>query len=175
MPATNDAVLTVQYQYYSNIWVAAADNLGILKQISFGSLGKINGVRGFDWTPDGRIVYKAEVDQSETIWARDADRSHQKQLLPAGFTNNHLSVTGDGRYVVFESNRSGSAEVWRATIDGSDLRQLTKGGNNSEPHASPAGRWVVYKSTGDGLRALWRISVDGGEPTRLTEKAASWP
>jgi DNA-binding winged helix-turn-helix (wHTH) protein/Tol biopolymer transport system component len=175
MPATSDAVLTVQYQYYSNIWVATANNLGDAKQISFGSLGRVDGVRGFDWTPGGQIVYKAEADQNQTIWSMNAAGGDQKQLLPAGYTNSNLSVSSDGRYVIFESNRSGGSEVWRASMDGSDIRQLTTGGNNSEPHASPAGNWVIYKSRRDDLRALWRISIDGGEPRQLTERSASWP
>ena len=175
MPANDDAVLTVQYQYYANIWVAPAGDLEMARQISFGSLGKIDGVRGFDWTPDDRIVYKANVDQSQTIWSMDAGGGNQRQLLPTGYSNNNLSVTADGRYVVFESNRSGSSEVWRASIDGSDMRQLTTGGENYEPHASPASEWIVYRAAGNNLGALWRISVDGGEPLRLTERAASWP
>jgi Tol biopolymer transport system component/DNA-binding winged helix-turn-helix (wHTH) protein len=175
MPTSNDAVLTVQYQYYSNIWVTPADNSGGAKQISFGSLGRIDGVRGFDWTPDGHIVYKANVDNSQTIWAMDASGGSQKQLLPNGYTNNNLSVTYDGQYVVFESNRGGKAEIWLASIDGSDIRQLTNGGNNSQPHSSPAGKWIVYKAANDDVGALWRISVDGGTPTRLTERGANWP
>jgi len=175
MPAASDAVLTVQYQYYSNIWVAPAADLGSAKQISFGSLGRVDGVRGFDWTPGDQIIYKAEADQNQTIWSMNAAGGDQKQLFPTGYTNSNLSVSSDGRYVVFESNRSGGSDVWRASIDGSDIRQLTTGGNNSEPHASPAGNWVIYKSRRAELSALWRISIEGGEPRQLTERAASWP
>ena len=171
----NKSLLAVQGQHQSNIWIAPAEDLGAAKQITFDLLGRMNGWDGLDWTPDGRVIFTAHVDQSLTLWAVDADGSNKKQLLPPGYMNEQPTVTGDGRYIVFQSNRSGSSEIWRANVEGGDMRQLTRGGNNSQPHASPDGRWVVYKSGSDDLGALWRISIDGGTPARLLDKGASWP
>jgi len=169
----NNALLTMQAQGYTNIWVAPADELSGAKQITFGT--RNIGSYGLDWTPDSRIVHTAYVGQSQTIWAMDAGGGTQKQLLPTGHTDNSLSVTVDGRYLVFQSNRGGGFEVWRADADGSKMQQLTTGGNNSQPHVSPDGKWIVYKSDREGSGALWRVSIDGGEPARVTEQAASWP
>lgn len=104
------------------------------------------------------------------IWTMGADGSYQKQLTSAGHRDLHLSTTADGRYMIFCSNRSGTFEIWRAHPDGSDLKQLTSNGNNSEPNVSPDGRWVVYMSARDGVRTLWRVGIEGGEPVRLTEQ-----
>jgi WD40 repeat protein len=109
------------------------------------------------------------------IWTMGADGSYQKQLASAGHRDLHLSTTADGRYMIFCSNRSGTFEIWRAHPDGSDLKQLTSNGNNSEPNVSPDGRWVVYMSARDGVRTLWRVGIEGGEPVRLTEQPVSWP
>ena len=173
LSAVNDSLLTIQAQGYTNIWVAPAHELSRAKQITFGT--RSLGSYGLDWTPDSRIVYTAYVDQSQTIWAMDAGGGAQKQLLPTGHTDNSLSVTTDGRYLVFQSNRGGGFEVWRSEADGSEMRQLTTGGNNTQPHVSPDSKWVVYKSDREGVGALWRVSIDGSEPVRLTEKPASWP
>jgi Tol biopolymer transport system component len=175
LAADNNSLLAVRAQTQSNIWIAPSDDLSKAKQITFDSVGRINGGNGLDWTPDRRIVFTAFVDQSRTFWTVDAEGSNQKQLLPSGHVNDQLTVTADGRYIVFQSDRSGSSEIWRANIDGSDIRQLTTGGNNSQPHVSPDGRWVVYKSGSDDLGALWRISIDGGTPALVLEKGASWP
>ena len=85
----------------------------------------------------------------------------------------HVSATADGRYMVFQSTRSGGYEVWRARIDGNDLKQLTSGGQNREPHVSPDGKWVAYTSIRNGLPTLWRVTIDGGEPVQLTDKPSS--
>jgi Tol biopolymer transport system component len=76
--------------------------------------------------------------------------------------------------MVFHSDRSGSLEILRANVDGSDLNQLTTAGGNSEPSLSPDGRWVVYTSQRNGKSTLWRVAIDG-EATQLTEKPSSFP
>src|SRR4029079_6982461 len=84
-------------------------------------------------------------------------------------------VTGDGHFLVFESNRSGASEIWRTNIDGTDPKRLTTCGRNYQPGVSPDGKWVVYRSTCEADPGLWRISIEGGNPVRLTEKSGSWP
>lgn len=173
LAADGKSLLAVRVQTQSNIWIAPSDDLSNAKQITFDSVGRINS--GLDWTPDRRIVFTAFADRSRSAWAMDAEGRNQKQLLPSGYINDQLTITGDGRYIVFHSDRNGRSEIWRANIDGSDIRQLTTGGNNSQPHVSPDGGWIVYKSGSDDVGALWRISIDGGNPELLLEKGASWP
>ena len=175
LAADSRSLLAVRAQTQSNIWIAPSNDLINAKQITFDSLGRLNGGSGLDWTPDRRIVFTAFVDQSVTLWTVDSDGGSQKQLLPSGNVNDQLSVTTDGRYIVFHSDRHGGSEIWRANIDGGDMKQLTTGGNNSQPHVSPDGKWVVYRSGNDDLGTLWRISLDGGTPARILAKAASWP
>jgi Tol biopolymer transport system component len=88
--------------------------------------------------------------------------------------DSQMCVTADGRYVVFQSNRNGGVEIWRANADGSGLKQLTTGGGNSLPSVSPDSRWVVYHANRGGNYGLRRISIDGGEVTQLTDRPASW-
>jgi Tol biopolymer transport system component len=103
----------------------------------------------------------------------DADGQNQKQLTSSGYRDSNVSLTADGRYMVFQSNRSGEYEIWRARTDGSEMKQLTSGGRNKEPQVSPDGKWVVYTSLREGLWSLWRISIDGGKPGRITNKPSS--
>jgi Tol biopolymer transport system component/DNA-binding winged helix-turn-helix (wHTH) protein len=174
MSADGNELLAFQAQQLSNIWVAPADNLAQARQITFDSLGQLKGWNGLDWTPDGRIVVTGFVGRSETLWALNADGSNPKQIIPENRISNNLSLSDDGRVLIFDSNRSGSTEIWRADGDGANLRQLTTGGRNSQPHVSPDGKLVVYRSSREGTGALWSISTEGGEPIRITEKSAEW-
>lgn len=168
-------LLTIQDQRITGLWVAPADHLGRKKQVASGSFGRCEGCSGLAWMPDGSLIYTVGVNGSASIWTMDADGGNQKQLTSNGHVDIYLSVTDDGRYVVFQSNRSGSWEIWRANTDGSDMKQLTAGGMNEQPHVSPDGRWVVYTSLRDGLQTVWRVSIEGGEPVRLSDDPASWP
>lgn len=174
LSADNEALLTIQQQHYSNIWIAPAGDLSAAKQITFDSVGKLNGWNGLDWTIDGRIIFTGLINKNETIWAMNADGANQKQLVPENGISVNPSVSDDGKFAVFDSNRSGSLEIWRASLDGSDLKQLTTGGRNTQPHVAPDGKSVIYRCSREDARGLWRISIEGGAAMRLTEKPAEW-
>lgn len=93
----------------------------------------------------------------------------------AGSFEQRPSVTADGRFIVFQSNRTGEWEIWRANIDGSNLQQLTSGGGNSSPQASPDGEWVVYSSGRENKTSIWRVPLKGGVSVRLTDQGCSYP
>ncbi len=159
---------TIQATRESSIWVAPADDIATARQITFGSSGH-EGWFGIDWMPDGRIVYVARIDQGLALWMMDADGGNAKQITSAGFLDERPSVTADGRYIVFQSNRSGSAEIWRMTADGDELKQLTFDGRNSFPHTTPNGHTVLYTHNADGANSVWSISIEGGEAARIVE------
>lgn len=174
LSADDSKLLVFQTQHYSNIWVAPGDNPAAAKQITFELLGKRSGWDTVEWTADGRIAYTAFSSESETFLTIDADGKDSKQLIPEVRTNTHLNFSADGQKMVFNSNRSGSWEIWTANGDGSNLRQLTAGGNNFQPAVSPDGNWVIYRSLQNGAGFLWRVPSGGGEPVQFTEKPASW-
>jgi len=168
-------LLATQDQRITNVWVAPNSDLSQSKQITFSSIGRRDGWNNLDWVPDGKLLYGAIVRGSLTIWTMGAHGDNPKQLTSAGHMDQYLSVPADGRYMVFESNRSGDTEIWRANTNGDDMRQLTRGGDNAKPHVSPDGKWIVYESFRDGLRTIWRVSIEGDEPVRLADRPASWP
>jgi Tol biopolymer transport system component len=174
LPSGGSDLLAVQVQQQSNVWVAPADDLSAAKQITFASIGQENGWYGLQWMPDGRIIYTKLDEKGVSIWTMGADGNNQKQLIPSGGDNLYPAVTGDGRFVVFQSNRNGVPAIWRADIDGGNLVQLTHDEVAGQPALSPDGKWIVYDSEQTDSHDLRRISTKGGEPIRLSEKALSW-
>jgi Tol biopolymer transport system component len=173
--ADGNSLLATQLKLESNFWIAAADNLPQAKQITFSSINGVYGLSGFDWTPDNRVVFTAGIDRTVALYSMNADGSDIRPITSAGFYDQRPSVTTDGRYIVFQSNRGGSTEIWRVNIDGSDPRQLTTGGRNHSPGTTPDGKFVVYLSIREGRDFIWRVSIDGGDPVRMTDKEYSDP
>jgi len=159
------------------IYTSAGGELRNSGNIFEGTRFRSEGRHGLAIAPDGKILFTANTGDSRSIWEIDAAGKGQRQLTPSqkNSFDQQLSVTADDRFLVFESNRSGASEIWRANRDGSDLRQITSGGGDIEPTLSPDGRRVYYIAERDGRSQLMSVSIDGGETQQLTAEKSYWP
>lgn len=175
LPASGDAILTIVHRQLTNIWIAPADDLSGARAITFSAFGKYDGYGGMDFTPDGKILYTNSDTESAFLSQINADGSGSKPLTAPGHIDSVLSVSGDGRYVVFHSNRNnGDFDIWRMDVDGGNPKQLTFGGKNYQPFLSADSHWVYYKSWEKDVGELRRVALDGGEPEILNDKETSW-
>ncbi len=101
------------------------------------------------WSPDGRtLVYTGGRDKEFDIYSIPADGSGAEvKLTDFKGLDDGPEFTPDGKYLYFNSVRSGSMQIWRMKPDGKDPEQLTNDGwNNWFPHVSPDGQWVAFIS-----------------------------
>jgi Tol biopolymer transport system component len=103
----------------------------------------------------------------------DADGANRRQLTTDFHRDVKPSVTLDGRYVVFESNRTGQDHIWRMDIDGRNEEQLTNGHVERDPLCSADGKWVVYNTWETGKQTNSKVAIEGGQAIQLTESEAS--
>ena len=92
------------------------------------------------WSPNGQFLvfswirhYGPGAPGAQDIYIMDVAGKQWVQLTHDGGRNDFPSWSPDGRHVVFQSNRSGSLQIWTMLADGSNQKQLTTSGNNSEP------------------------------------------
>ncbi len=167
--AETGALVTLQTDAVSNVWILPGSDAGRAQQITLGSGKNVVGC----WTPDGKIVYLSDASGNFDIWIMDADGKNQKQLTSDPAIDTLPAVSPDGRYIVFCSNRgsnAGSFNLWRMNIDGSNAKQLTTGGIDFWPVFTGDGQWVIYNHLSGAERSvLWKVPVEGGEPAKLTE------
>ncbi|PYS99207.1 MAG: hypothetical protein DMF63_14170 [Acidobacteria bacterium] len=169
------SIVSVELRQMNNIAVAPVDNLSNFRMITNGSFGRYDGLWGMDFTPDGKIMFTSSDSSSQVISVMDPDGSNVKQLTAAGHVNSALSVTPDGRFVVFLSYRGETAEIWRMNSDGSNSIQLTHAERAYQPFISADGRWVYYVNASPSMEGrLQRVPIDGGDAQTMTEKRASW-
>ncbi len=76
----------------------------------------------------------------------------------------------DGTRIVFQSNRTGIAQIYIMNADGSDLKQLTDYPRGAEtPVWSPDGRSIVYGAyVGDDNNDVFIMNPDGSSRKQLT-------
>ncbi len=92
------------------------------------------------WSPNGQFLafawvrhYGPGAPGASDIYVMDIASKQWVQLTHDGGRNDFPSWSPDGRHIVFQSNRTGKTQVWTMLADGSDPKQLTTQGENSQP------------------------------------------
>jgi Tol biopolymer transport system component/phage shock protein PspC (stress-responsive transcriptional regulator) len=121
------------------------------------------------WSADGRLV----IPQAPDIRLVNPAGGETVLFSDAEHISDQVSTCAGGKYYVFRTvGRSGKVaqNLWRMDSNGSNLKQLTFGLNESEPECARDGQWVFYVDRGDN-KAIKRVSIEGGEPETLIKEA----
>jgi TolB protein len=110
------------------------------------------------WSPDGKyLLYTGGRKVKDvTHWdiyraASDGSGTEVKLTNSMGL-NDGPEYSPDGKYIYFNSTRSGKMQIYRMNADGSDTKQLTNDEyNNWFPHVSPDGKWLCIISYVDEI------------------------
>lgn len=117
-----------------------------------------------------RLAFVSGEDRGE-IWRVDTRTGLVRSVLaPATVEQKGPDISPDGKRVAFESERSGSHEVWVANLDGSEAVQLSnfhQTGFTGTPRWSPDGRRIVFDSRVSGKPALYLVDPATALPKQI--------
>ena len=95
------------------------------------------------WSPNGQFLtfswirhYGPGAPGAWDIYLMDIASKQIVQLTHDGGRNDFPSWSPDGRHIVFQSSRSGSEQIWTMLADGTNQKQLTVSGSNTQPNWS---------------------------------------
>jgi Tol biopolymer transport system component len=124
---------------------------------------------------DGRRLAYAAYTRTANVWSTSippsgAARLSRSQPVTTGSQEiEAFDVSADGRWLVFDSDRSGIQQLYRMPLQGGEVEQLT---SDLEPAMAPAvsrdGREIVYHTFRRGIRQLFVLPVEGGTPVQIT-------
>jgi TolB protein len=98
---------------------------------------------------------------------------HARALLPRPALDYNASLSADGVWVVFTSERSGNADIYRARLDGSHLEQLTNDkAFDDQAVLSPDGRTLAFVSSRSGQADIWLLDLRSHALRNLTNAPA---
>ena len=85
-----------------------------------------------------------------------------------------LSLSPDGRWLAYDSNRGGNQDIYKVSVDGGEPIQLTRDpADDFAPEWSPDGREIVFYSFRNGNRDLFVTDADGRELEQVTTSDGS--
>ena len=95
------------------------------------------------WSPNGQFLvfswirhYGPGAPGAQDIYIMDIASKQWVQLTHDGGRNDFPSWSPDGRHIIFQSSRSGSEQIWTMLADGTNQKQLTFTGGNTQPNWS---------------------------------------
>ena len=118
-----------------------------------------------------RILFDRLGPKEMALYVAKADGSEERPLLSAaGGMDYNPAYSADGKWIVFTSERNGSADLYRVREDGKGLERLTDDPAYDDQAAfSPDGRQIVFVSSREGGHAnLWILEVATHKAKRLT-------
>ncbi len=120
-----------------------------------------------------RLVY-AQVRHAGSIWqlelsGRAKPLGPTKKLISSSLGEGYARVSPSGKFITFQSRRSGSPEVWVCDRDGSNPVQLTSfgGAQIGPPSWAPDSSRIVFDVRTADKPELYIVSIDGGPPKRF--------
>ncbi|MDR0541840.1 MAG: transporter [Dysgonamonadaceae bacterium] len=99
------------------------------------------------WSPDEKtLAYCADRNGNFDVYTIPADGGLETRLTTAEGLDDGPEFSPCGKYIWFNSVRSGLMQVWRMNADGSEQTQMTfdTDRNSWFPHVSPDGEKVTY-------------------------------
>ena len=130
------------------------------------------------WSPNGRYATYTSFLYHKKTKTRNADlflydfKTNKRWLLSyQKGINSGGAFTPDSDSVFFRISKRGSSDIYRSSLDGKRLTQITngpRGAMNVEPSISPDGQKVAFSSDRSGKPMIYTMNVNGKNVKRLT-------
>ena len=133
------------------------------------------GVLSIALSADGRRLAYSTYTARANLWSLPipargpVDTSSARVLTSENQIIEAASVSRDGRWLLFDSNRYQSGDIFRMPIGGGAVERLTTdAAEEFAPDLSPDGKEVAYHSFRAGTRDIFIKPLDGGPAQQIT-------
>jgi Tol biopolymer transport system component len=148
------------------LWELTVD--GQMTQLPFGDQGSAPAIAA----RNGRLAYVRDR-KTVDIWRVDLTAAHPEETAIRLIDSTRSQMTPryspDGAHIAFQSNRSGSMEIWTTDSQGADPDRLTSfnGPVTSTPSWCSDGRRIAFDSRVSGSSALYIEDIRERVPRKV--------
>jgi hypothetical protein len=121
------------------------------------------------WSPDGSMIAFVSGVGDERELAVFHPTSGATLITSNAVNDVDPAWSPDGESIVFASATSGSFDIWKMRVDGSEVTQLTSGpGDDHDPAWSPDGRAIAFTRREGGAPQIYVLMLETGEELQIT-------
>jgi TolB protein len=158
----------------ADIWVADADGKN-LTQLTTNSAHDY----GPNWFPqDDRIAFLSNRGSNHgTLWSISPAIGKEELLLDLGESAAFAALSPNGEQVAFNSNKSGTINMWMVSLAGGGPKQLTfsESGRVGFPCWSRDGQFLAFETAQGEESYVTVMAASGGPSIQLTLDGQSFP
>jgi serine/threonine protein kinase/Tol biopolymer transport system component len=173
--ADSKSLLTVQRQFFANVYVGDVPNkgeAGLEAGLKMVTPEQANGA-WLSWTADGKLL---TMDWGFHAFLMDADGSNRMAVLEQEPVALFPTACGPADTAVIALLREKTKlQLHTVKLSSGEAKQLTNGTDDETPSCTPDGKWVVYTSNFGGAQHIMKVSIEGGAPVGLASGAVSNP
>jgi TolB protein len=115
------------------------------------------------WVPGQMSLYYTSYARNEPeIFYHSLTTGRRHVFAAYSGLNTSAAVSPDGSKVAMVLDKSGSVNIWVGNADGTGLKRLTTGVEDSSPTWSPDGQWICFATKISARRVLAKVSAAGG-------------
>jgi serine/threonine-protein kinase len=125
---------------------------------------------------DGKILAYSAVTLRANVWSvrlsteRGVSVAEPEPVTRGNRAVEVVNASPDGRWLAFDSDESGNADIYRMPIAGGEIEQLTTDpADDFAPAWSPDGTEIAFHSLRNGTRDLFVMPASGGIAQRVTD------
>jgi TolB protein len=128
------------------------------------------------WVPGKLAVYYTSYARGNPDIFYHSLSSGERRVV-AGYSglNTSAAVSPDGSKVAMVLSKAGSPNIWVCNADGTNLKRLTTGIEDSSPCWSPDGQWICFATKQSERRRLAKVPAGGGTVQYLNTAGVSNP
>jgi serine/threonine-protein kinase len=125
----------------------------------------------FSWSPDGRTLAFVDTDTATgaDIWVLSTDDKKARSFLKTPANESAPAFSPDGKWIAYQSNQSGKAEIYVQSFAPGGRRWQISSGGGTGPLWQRSGRELIYRK-GPSVMAVPVVTSPGfspGEPVKL--------
>jgi TolB protein len=128
------------------------------------------------WVP-GKLAlyYTSYALDNPDIFYHSLTSGQRRKIAGYSGLNTSAAVSPDGSKIAMVLDKTGSVNVWVCNADGTNLKQVTTGLEDSSPTWSPDGRWICFATKEHGRRRLAKVPSGGGPVQNISTVGAPNP